>query len=192
MDKALTRSSRFLGLSGLAGIAFGLIALIWPGASLVALIALFGAFALVYGAMFLAAGLNLVAHKRTDWVPYVVGGLAGIAIGAVTFFRLGVTALVLIYFIAAWAIVTGLFEIVAAVDMHGEIQGDWLLGLSGLVSIVFGALVAIRPGDGALAILWLIGIYAIIGGVARLVFAYRMYSTRETVRGVVRGAEARP
>lgn len=192
MDKALTRSSRFLGLSGLAGIAFGLIALIWPGASLVALIALFGAFALVYGAMFLAAGLNLVAHKRTDWVPYVVGGLAGIAIGAVTFFRPGVTALVLIYFIAAWAIVTGLFEIVAAVDMHGEIQGDWLLGLSGLVSIVFGALVAIRPGDGALAILWLIGIYAIIGGVARLVFAYRMYSTRETVRGVVRGAEARP
>lgn len=157
-----------------------------------ALIALFGAFALVYGAMFLAAGLNLVAHKRTDWVPYVVGGLAGIAIGAVTFFRPGVTALVLIYFIAAWAIVTGLFEIVAAVDMHGEIQGDWLLGLSGLVSIVFGALVAIRPGDGALAILWLIGIYAIIGGVARLVFAYRMYSTRETVRGVVRGAEARP
>ena len=192
MDKALARSSRFLGLSGLAGIAFGLIALIWPGASLVALIALFGAFALVYGAMFLAAGLNLVAHKRTDWVPYVVGGLAGIAIGAVTFFRPGVTALVLIYFIAAWAIVTGLFEIVAAVDMHGEIQGDWLLGLSGLVSIVFGALVAIRPGDGALAILWLIGIYAIIGGVARLVFAYRMYSTRETVRGVVRGAEARP
>ena len=192
MDKALARSSRFLGLSGLAGIAFGLIALIWPGASQVALIALFGAFALVYGAMFLAAGLNLVAHKRTDWVPYVVGGLAGIAIGAVTFFRPGVTALVLIYFIAAWAIVTGLFEIVAAVDMHGEIQGDWLLGLSGLVSIVFGALVAIRPGDGALAILWLIGIYAIIGGVARLVFAYRMYSTRETVRGVVRGAEARP
>ncbi len=91
-----------------------------------ALIALFGAFALVYGAMFLAAGLNLVAHKRTDWVPYVVGGLAGIAIGAVTFFRLGVTALVLIYFIAAWAIVTGLFEIVAGVGMHGEIQGDWL------------------------------------------------------------------
>lgn len=190
MERALTRSARYLALSGLAAIAFGIIVLVWPGISLEALIALFGAFALVYGALYVATGLNLVAHRRTDWVPYVIGGLAGITIGAVTFFRPGVTALVLIYFIAAWAIVTGVFEIVAAVDLHGEVQGDWLLGLAGLLSIVFGVLVAVRPESGALAILWLIGVYAIIAGVVQLIFAYRLNSAQSTLQGIVRSAEA--
>lgn len=82
----LTRSSRFLGLGGLVAIAFGIVLLVWPGLSLVALTALFGAFARVYGVLGLAAGLNLLAHRSTDWVPFVLGGLAGIAIGAGTFF----------------------------------------------------------------------------------------------------------
>lgn len=192
MDKALTRSSRFLGLSGLAGIAFGLIALIWPGASLVALIALFGAFALVYGAMFLAAGLNLLAHKRTDWGAVRGGRVGGHRHRSSHVLPAGRHGAGSHLFHRRMGDRHGPLRDRGGCGQHGEIQGDWLLGLSGLVSIVFGALVAIRPGDGALAILWLIGIYAIIGGVARLVFAYRMYSTRETVRGVVRGAEARP
>src|SRR5439155_25679589 len=125
---------------GLAVIAFVAVVLIWPGISLLALVALFGAFALVYGLIFLAQGLNLVAERRTGWVPYVVGGLAGVAIGAITFFRPGVTALVLVYYIAAWAIVTGIFEIVAAVDLDGEARGGRLLALTGVVSIVFGVL----------------------------------------------------
>jgi len=181
VERFLARNSRLLVFGGLAAIAFGAVVLIWPGISLLALVALFGAFALVYGLIFLAQGLNLVAERRTGWVPYVVGGLAGVAIGAITFFRPGVTALVLVYYIAAWAIVTGIFEIVAAVDLDGEARGGWLLALTGVVSIVFGVLVAVRPGSGALAILWLIGIYALVTGVIRLVAAYRVHAVQGSV-----------
>lgn len=190
MDRALKRSSRFLGLSGLAAIVFGVLVLIWPGISLIAMIALFGAFAFVYGAFFLASGLNLLAHRSTEWVPYVLGGLAGIGIGAATFFRPGITALALVYLIAAWAVVTGVFEIVAAVDLHSEMKGEWLLGLAGALSIVFGALVAIRPGAGVLAILWLIGIYAIVTGIMRVVFAVWLHTAGGEMRRDARRFEA--
>jgi uncharacterized membrane protein HdeD (DUF308 family) len=186
MDRALTRSSRLLALEGIAAIVFGIVVLIWPGLTLVALLALFGAFALISGVLVLAAGLNLLAHRRDDWVPYVLGGLAGIAVGAVTFLRPGITVLALVYLIAAWAIITGVFEVVAAVDLHGEVRGEWWLAIAGVLSILFGALVAIRPGSGALAILWLIGIYAILVGVIRLVFAYRVHNVQTAGRPVAR------
>jgi uncharacterized membrane protein HdeD (DUF308 family) len=189
LDRALKQSARFLALSGLAAVVFGVLVLVWPGISLVAMIALFGAFALVYGVFVLASGLNLLAHRSANWVPYVLGGLAGIGIGAATFFRPDITALALVYLIAAWAIVIGVFEIVAAVDLHGEIKGEWLLGLAGVLSILFGALIAIRPGEGVLAILWLIGVYAIATGIMRLVFAYRLHSAAETVQKAARRFE---
>lgn len=185
MDKAFERSARYLAFSGVAAIVFGVIVLVWPGISLFALVALFGAFAFVYGALAVAGGLNLLAHKSTNWVPFVLGGLVGIAIGAVTFFKPGVTALALVYFIAAWAIMTGVFQIVAAIDMNGEVKGAVWIGVAGALSILFGAIVAIWPGSGALAILWLIGLYAIVGGIAQLVAAYRMYEFRSDAKAVV-------
>jgi uncharacterized membrane protein HdeD (DUF308 family) len=175
VEKVLTRNSRLLALSGLAGIAFGIVVLVWPGISVIALIALFGAFALVTGLLALGQGLNLVAERQTDWVPYVLGGLSGIAIGAITFYRPGVTALVLVYFIAAWAIVTGIFQVVAAMEQWKELEYGWLVGLTGLLSIAFGILVAVYPGAGALAILWLIGVYAIVTGVIQIVAAVRLH-----------------
>lgn len=185
MDTVLKRSARYLAFSGVAAIVFGVIVLVWPGLSLVALVSLFGAFAFVYGALAVAGGLNLLAHKSTDWVPFVLGGLVGIAIGAVTFFKPGVTALALVYFIAAWAIMTGVFQIVAAIDMNGAVKGAVWIGVAGALSILFGAIVAIWPGSGALAILWLIGFYAIVGGIAQLVAAYRMYEFRSDAKAVV-------
>ena len=185
MDKALKRSGRYLAFSGVAAIVFGAIVLIWPGISLVALTALFGAFALIYGALAVASGLNLLAHKSTDWVPFVLGGLVGVAIGVVTFFRPGITALALVYFIALGAIMIGVFEIVAAIDWHDEINGATWLGVAGALSILFGGIVAIWPGSGALAILWLIGVYAILGGIMRLVAAYRIHEFRSTAKAVV-------
>lgn len=185
MDKALKRSARYLAISGVAAVVFGVVVLVWPGISLFALIALFGAFAFVYGALAVAGGLDLLAHKRTDWVPFVLGGLVGMAIGAVTFFKPGITALTLVYFIAAWAIMTGVFQIVAAIDMNGEVKGAAWIGVAGALSILFGAIVAIWPGSGAFAILWLIGFYAIVGGIAQLVGAYRMYEFRSDAKAVV-------
>ena len=185
MDKALSRGSRYLGLAGVAAIVFGVICLVWPGVSLLALTALFGAFAFVYGAFAVGAGLNMVAHRSTDWVPYILGGLAGVAIGAVTFFYPGLTALTLVYFIAGWAIITGVFEIMAGIDLRGEVSGAVWLAVSGALSVVFGAVVAIFPSTGALAILWLIGIYAILGGGMRLFAAYQIYRVRNEAKAAV-------
>jgi uncharacterized membrane protein HdeD (DUF308 family) len=190
VERFLSRGSLYLALGGLASVVFGVICLVYPGISLLALTALFGALALVYGSFALGGGLNMLAHRSTDWVPYVLGGLAGIAVGAITFFYPSLTALTLIYFIAAWAIITGVFEIVAGIDFRTTVNGAVWLAVSGALSVVFGAIVALRPGSGALAILWLIGIYAILGGGARLFAAYQVYRVRREAKSAVGAMEA--
>lgn len=182
MVQALVRHSRLMALSGIASIAFGIIALVWPGLTFVALLALFGVYALFLGFFSVAAGLTFLAERQTSWVPFVLGGAAGIAIGAVTFLRPGITALALVYIIAAWAIITGVFEILAAFEFTGQLDGDWMLGLGGVLSVAFGVLVALYPRSGALSIIWLIGLYAILVGVTRVYVAYRLNSSGKEVR----------
>ena len=192
MDQAITRSSRFLALTGLAGILFGIAALVWPSITLAVLVALFGAYALVAGVFTLAAGVDFAGEKAHHWVPMVLGGLAGIALGVLTFFRPGLTALALLLVIAAWAIITGVFEIVAGVELFGQVKGSWAYGLAGLLSVAFGVLIAINPGSGALAIVWLIGLYAIVTGVIRIGFAYRMRDLQAEVKSTVRSMAPTP
>ena len=182
MYQALVRNTRLLALSGVAAVAFGVIALVWPNLTFVALLALFGAFAFVEGAFTLGAGLNMAAERQTNWVPYVLGGLAGIAIGAVTFLHPGFTALTLVYLIAFWAIITGVFEIVAAIELAGRLDGDWSLGLTGVLSVAFGVLVGLYPRSGALSIIWIIGLYAILAGVTRLAVAYRLSRGEQQIK----------
>ena len=189
MDQAITRSSRLLALAGAAAVVFGIVALVWPNITLVALVALFGAYALVAGGLTLAYGVDFATQGAHHWVPMVLSGVAGIAIGVFTFFRPGITALALVFLIAAWAIVTGIFEVVAGVEFTGMVKGSWTLWLSGLLSVAFGVLVALRPGAGALTIVWLIGFYAILAGVIRLVTAYRMRSDQAAVKSAVRSLE---
>jgi len=185
MDMAVKRMARFLGVGGVASIVFGVIVLLWPGISLVALTVLFGAYAFVYGVFSVAAGLYMVAHRSTQWVPYIVGGAAGVLLGVITFLRPGITDLTLAYLIAAWAFVVGVFEIAAALEMWGEIAGAVWLAIGGALSIAFGVLVAWRPGTGLLAILWLIGLYAILAGVSQIIAAYRIHQFRSDVKTVV-------
>jgi uncharacterized membrane protein HdeD (DUF308 family) len=182
VTNAVVRNTRLLALRGVAAIAFGVLAVAWPNLTFIALLALFGAFALVEGAFTLSAGLNLVVERQTSWVPYIIGGLAGIAIGAVTFLWPGLTALTLVYLIAYWAIITGVFELVAAFELAGGIRTDWMLGLAGVLSVAFGVLVALDPRSGALSVIWIIGLYAIVVGVARLMMAYRLNSTENKVK----------
>lgn len=188
MTNAIVRNTRLLALSGVAAIAFGVIALAWPGLTFIALLALFGALAFVTGAFSLASALNLLAERQTTWVAPVLGGLGGIAIAAVTFLWPGITGLTLVYLIGFWAIVTGVFEVIAAFDMAGQAKGDWALGLSGAMSVVFGTVVALFPGSGALAIVWLIGLFAIATGVSKLVVAYRLSRFESTVKSKIRHA----
>jgi uncharacterized membrane protein HdeD (DUF308 family) len=190
VNKAMSRSALYLAIAGVASVVFGAVTLFWPGITLIALTALFGGFAFVYGALALGSGLNLLAHRSTEWVPYIIGGLAGVVIGGVTFFYPGLTALTLVYLIAAWAIVVGVFEVIASIEARGLVKGAGWLTASGVLSVVFGALVVIWPGSGALAILWLIGIYAVLGGATRLYAAYQIRRVEGDVRQVVQAAHA--
>lgn len=181
----MARSGRFLALSGLAAIAFGIVVLVWPRLSLLALIWLFGAFSLVYGVFLVGSGLNLLALRSTEWVPYMLGGAAGVAIGAVAFLRPGITALGLVYLIAAFAILTGVVEFIAAIDLRGQVEGDLWLGLSGVISFIFGVLIAIWPASGVLAVLWFIGLYAILSGVSLLVAAFQIHGLQSRLKRAV-------
>jgi uncharacterized membrane protein HdeD (DUF308 family) len=105
-------------------------------------------------------------------------GVAGIVLGLLTFFWPNITALVLLYFIAAWALITGIFEIVAAIQFRRIISGEWTMILGGLLSVVFGILLFVFPGAGAVSMVWLIGIYAIAFGILEIIFAFRLRSLR--------------
>lgn len=176
----LARNWWAIALRGIIAILFGLAAFFWPGLTLFALVFLFGAYALVDGVLSLLAAFRAAEH-HTRWWPLLIVGLVGIAAGLLTFFYPGVTAIALLYIIAAWAIITGIFQIIAAFQLHREISNEWLLGLSGLAAIVFGILAMLMPGAGALAIVWLIGIYAVIFGLLQLGLAYRLHNLESSL-----------
>jgi uncharacterized membrane protein HdeD (DUF308 family) len=166
-----------------AAIVFGAIALFLPGITLVVLTLLFGVFAVVSGVLALGSALNLLAHRSTEWVPNLLGGLAGVLIGGATLLYPGLTDLALVYLIAAFAIVVGGFELIGSLQLRGAITGAGWLAAAGVLSLVFGVLIATaQPAAGALAIVWLIGIYAIVTGASRLFGAYRMYRTEHSKR----------
>jgi uncharacterized membrane protein HdeD (DUF308 family) len=172
-----------VALRGTVAILFGLLALIWPTITALVLVLLFGAYVLVDGVLALgsaifggrAAGAGLDGRSRA-WL--VVEGIAGIGFGIITFIWPQATTLVLLWLIAAWAIVTGVIEIVAAVRLRREIRGEWLLALAGVLSVGFGLLLAIWPAAGALTLIVLIGAYAIVFGAVLIGLAMRLRRMR--------------
>jgi len=183
----LARSWWLLALRGVAGILFGIGAFVWPGATLAALVLLFGAYALVDGVFALIAGISM-RRQMNRWWLIALEGVAGIILGLLTFRSPDVTALVLLTFIAVWSIITGIFAIVTAVQLRKVIANEWLMILSGVVSIIFGALLIVQPGPGALSIVWLLGAYALLFGILTLMLSFRLRSMRETVGRRVTGA----
>jgi uncharacterized membrane protein HdeD (DUF308 family) len=167
-----------LAIRGVAAILFGIAAIVWPGISLLALVTLWGAYALVDGVfgVVLAARVGR-AGQRWGWLLF--DGLVSIGAAAVAFLWPQITALALLALIALWAVVGGVAQIVAAVELRREITGEWLLALGGVLSIAFGVLMLIFPGAGALAIVSVIGIYSIVSGVlvTALGFKIRRLST---------------
>jgi uncharacterized membrane protein HdeD (DUF308 family) len=161
-----------LALRGLAAVIFGLLAFVWPGRTVLALVFLFGAYALVDGAFAIAAGIRGREQKRW-WVLLILGILSVIA-GFLAFSLPGMTALILLGLIAGWALFTGVLEIIAAIQMRKYITGEWLLALSGVASVLFGVLLLLNPFAGALAVVWIIGVYAIVYGVLLLALGFKL------------------
>jgi uncharacterized membrane protein HdeD (DUF308 family) len=174
---ALSRNWGMVALRGIAAILFGVLALLLPGITLLALVLLFGSYAIVDGVLNIVAALRGGAVQRAWWV-LLLEGLVGVAAGVVTFAIPGLTALMLVYVIGAWAIITGVLKIVAAIRLRKEITNEWWLILSGALSVVFGVVVMIAPGAGALAMVLWIGAYSIVFGALLLGLAFRLRNWR--------------
>jgi uncharacterized membrane protein HdeD (DUF308 family) len=163
-----------LAIRGAIAILFGLAALLRPDIALQALILLFGAYALVDG-VFAVVGVFGGTRGGTPRWLLLIEGIAGILAGLIAFVLPGLTAVVLLYLIAVWAIVTGIFEIASAIRLRQEITGEWALIVGGALSILFGVILAvIGPVAGLLSLIWLIGVYAVAFGILMLITAFQV------------------
>jgi len=162
-------------LRGIVAIVFGIITLRYPGLTVATLVLLFGAWVLVDG---IFRVIGAIGHRADDpeWGFHLIIGIIGIIIGLLTFHAPAITALALIIYIAAWALMIGATEIAFAIKLRREIKGEWFLILMGLVSIVFAVLLLWNPIPGALALVWLIGWYAIVFGILGIIFGFRLRS----------------
>ena len=169
---ALGRVWWAVALRGPLALLFGVATLFIPGLALTTLALLFGAYALLDGIAAIASGLR---EHRGRW-PLILLGLRGVAAGVVTFLNPGITALALLYLIAWWALLTGVFEVVAAIRFRRQIPGawEWLIALSGLLSVALGVLMLVFPAGGALAVDAFIGAYALLAGAMLLVLGFQL------------------
>ncbi|MFN6570533.1 HdeD family acid-resistance protein [Dendronalium sp. ChiSLP03b] len=173
MGTRLARNWWIVALRGAIAIIFGLVALFLPAITLTALVFFFAAFVLIGGILLAIAAFRDDLNNTCGWLLLLEGEI-GIAVGTLAFIWPGIAALVLLYFIAAWAIVTGIFEILTAIQVRKQIENEWLLALAGTASILFGLLLIICPLAGALAILRIIAAYTIIFGFLFLILAFRL------------------
>jgi uncharacterized membrane protein HdeD (DUF308 family) len=169
----LVRSWWLFILRGVVAILFGVLAFMRPGITVEALVLLFAFWALFDGVFALISSVG-AAEAHEPWWPLVLIGLLGIAAGVLTLRWPGITALALLFVIAYWSIFRGILEIVAAVRLRNLIPGEWWFIFGGLASVAFGALLVIYPGAGILAVIWLIGIYAVIFGIAFLMLGFHL------------------
>jgi len=161
-------------LRGIAAIAFGVLAFGWPGLTLLALTLMWGIYAIADGVLALWAA---IASKGGEIAPrwwLAIVGIAGVVAGVLTFVWPGMTALILLIFIASWAIVIGVLQIWGAIRLRKEIEGEWLLGLSGVLWVAFGVIMFAQPGAGALALIWWIGSFAILAGCVYIALAFQL------------------
>src|SRR5262245_32507523 len=168
----LSKGWRYFLLRGLVAIAFGILTWMRPAISLAAFILLFGLYALFDGIFNVMVAFVGRKGEQTWWVV-LLEGLLGIGVVLITLTTRRITAVVLLFYIAILLIGRGFLEIIAAIRLRKEVQGEWLLVLAGLVSVLFGALLMARPGIGAVALAWLIAAYAVALGVVFVILAFK-------------------
>src|SRR5262245_12183861 len=173
MLNALASKWWILLVNGLCAILFGILAFAWPGTTLFVLICIYGVYSIIDGIS--AIAMSGTRHENgKPWGRMLFVGIAGIAAGIIAFAWPGITAMVLLFVIAIWAIVRGVLEIVAAIEMRKVIQNEWLLALAGVASVLFGLFLMLRPGAGALAVIWVIGTFALLRGLLLVALSFRV------------------
>jgi uncharacterized membrane protein HdeD (DUF308 family) len=180
MFESLTRNWWTFAVQGLAALVFGVLTLLWPGISLVAMIALFGAFAIVTGVMHMVGSYD-AAKQHLHWGTLLAVGILDVVAGLVTWFWPGLTAYAVLYLVVAWALFTGILYVVASVELRDLIPHAWHLLFTGLLSLALAALLAFNPRSGILSLVLVVGIYAIATGISELVFAFRLHNVGHEV-----------
>ena len=191
-ERALAHIWKTMALRGAVAIAFAVLILVWPSIGLTTLIALFGALALVSGIATIAGAFSVpLSGRQRAWL--VIEGLLGIGVGVVVFIWPSLSALGLLYAIAAWAIATGIVQVILSVNLPVGGRQPLLLGLSGVLSIAFGVIMFAEPGAGAIALLALVAAFALVSGVVQIVFAFELRRVAgELERPLRRGSTAKP
>jgi uncharacterized membrane protein HdeD (DUF308 family) len=174
MADMLARNWWIIALRGVAALIFGVLAFLWPGIALIVLVMLFGVYVLVDG-IFNLINAALASVQEPRWIVAVMG-IAGVIIGIVTLVWSDLSAIALIYLIAALAVTVGAFTILAAIRLRHDIDDEWLMAFIGVVLVLFGLAIAIVPGSGALALVWLISAFVVAYGVLQLSLAFRLRS----------------
>lgn len=169
----LERNWWVLLVRGIAAIIFGIAAFFWPGLTATLLILFFGAYMLVDGIFGIIDSIRY-RDRLEHWWAWLLEGILGVGVGTLTLFMPGIAATVLVILIAVWAIFGGVLRIIAAFQLRKRIEGEWLLGLGGALSILFGALLIVQPGIGLLSLVWVIAIWAVLLGVLFIMLAFRL------------------
>jgi uncharacterized membrane protein HdeD (DUF308 family) len=183
MSALLAENWWAMALRGVAGILFGIVALLMPGPTIGALVLLFAAYMLVDGIFDIVAGVR-AATRNQRWGALIFEGIVDLIAGAIAFFIPVATVLAFVWLTGAWAIVSGVLLLGATFRLHHS-HGKWLMGVGGVVSVIWGVLLFIAPIAGAVVITWWLGAYALIFGVSLLVLAFRLRSRRQAPRGAV-------
>lgn len=182
------RLAILLALRGVLALLFGVLVLVWPRVTVLVLAVVFAIYAVVDGIGMVAGGLGRDGTRR--W-PYVLAGALGIVAGVIAALWPQVTALVLVLLVGAWAVITGALQVAAAVRLRRERPGWWVLALSGVVSLIAGVIILARPDIGALALATVLGVYALLAGVALLWAAWQLRKARVVVLRVDTDVPAR-
>lgn len=177
MLRTMTETWWLTAVRGGIAILFGLAAILWPGIAFATFVLLFGAFAFMSGVFTTWTALSLRARKQSSG-PFLVQGLFGIAIGLLALFFPLATGGAIILLVAAWALVSGLIEVAAALRLRRELEDEWMLILSGALSMLLGLLFVFFPVAGIWAVTWLVGIYAVLVGLALLQLSWRLRRIR--------------
>jgi uncharacterized membrane protein HdeD (DUF308 family) len=178
MLELLTGRWWWLLVRGIVAILFGLAAFFLPGVTLLGLIYLFGVFAIVDGVTLIVFG----RRAGMKWYWSALAGLVSIAAGVVAFAWPGLSAVALLWVIAFWAILNGIFQILTAIEIRKEVEGEWVLFLAGALAVAFGVILLFRPGAGVFAVLWLIGTFAILLGILMIILSFKLKGLQGRVK----------
>jgi uncharacterized membrane protein HdeD (DUF308 family) len=181
----LARNWRMVLIRGIAAVLFGILAIAWPDLTIRVLVALFGAYALVDGVFAIVSAFQ---GEDRDRLWHIAQGVLGILVGIIAWVWPDLTAFSLLLFIGAWALVTGVMQIIAAIRLRNQIDNEWLLIIGGVLSVLFGFLCVATPRNSAIALIWVIGIYAIVFGIILITLSFRLRGMKGATLGEGRAA----